>query len=550
MAAQRWPAALALSGRCKKAEPRSPQPWLTAGIAYNHLNNPLAAAAALEVATRRDPTLYWAWLNLGEANLKLSRLQPALASYAHVLSERPHDPAALLGAGIAEARLGAPTAAVGYLQQATEASPKVARAWLWLGMERSVLGQWQPAAESLAKAASLSPGEVATWYQLGRASYGAGDGQAVARVFPIVVQLDPVLASRYSDWFLNPSLDRMTLPKLAGWQALSPPLKGLVLETTALHGSASARAVLQAVAAKHEPAAEYALGLYQEAARHETKAAQGWFDAAVAGGSVSAAAALAEPFVHAVLHGSDDETVSGFLAAAAGGGNSEAEALATAYAGGHEGFPRDAGLAQFWRARAARSRLAKPPLQPPALSPFGVHLAALTLPASSAPAGDVAASRATAPISAATFEAGARRLDDEQLMELLRLRIALVGDGGTAACAALWGGNDRPAVSAAVKRLPEPEQLAWAQALASIAKAARAGGTPVATPSAAAAAAQADLLDALSPAEQIALAAVDANVSAAADPVVACGAAHIYYGAMTRLAQADQITLMRVSLTQ
>lgn len=555
LAGQKWLTLFAVGTAWTESLPKDAEAWEALGIAANNLEQQHLALNSLEKAVKLDPRLYLAWLNLAAVQVRQGQPAQALQSYRHILRSNPSDERPFAGAGVAAANLGDYAEAQGLFQRAVEIAPKDAASWHRLGIAQRALHHQQAAIDAFGNAVALAPKDMEAWFLLGQTYYETGqDGQA-RDLFDRILPLNAYYADQYSERFLNPTLDRLKRPGLDS-PALTPTAKAWLLAAEAGQGARDALAVLKDAASRDEPAANYGLALYQRDTQHDKAAADRLFHAAATRGSISAAVSLAEPYIAAAS--ANDATITAtFLQSAATDNANEASLLALGYAKGNAGFPRDAALNAFWRARAESSIAAwdDTPVEddetPPPLSTFekGIGKASLPIVTSMLYAGVKAGNPALSSdaLVAGVTQAGFAHLDNTRLRIALRLRAALTEETEGPACAALWTGVNSPQIQAVINSLPSDQQAAWAGLFAATARAALTA-KPIVLPSAAQiAAATSRLIREMTPAEAGAITAAS-DYSVAANPIAACGAARATYNALLKVSDQDAFVILRSSM--
>ncbi|HZL26184.1 MAG TPA: tetratricopeptide repeat protein [Acidobacteriaceae bacterium] len=129
------------------------------------------AIAEYEVAVKKDPTSPDLYEALGDADLKISRVDAAQAAYQEELKLNPHSPIALYNLGRMDVERGKPESGVALLRQAEAAHASSAPADFYLGLGLAEMDRNAEAAQWLERSLANRPSPFilqGAWYQLGR----------------------------------------------------------------------------------------------------------------------------------------------------------------------------------------------------------------------------------------------------------------------------------------------------------------------------------------------------------------------------------------------
>jgi tetratricopeptide (TPR) repeat protein len=138
---------------------------------YGISGQPEKAIAEYEAAVKKDPTSPDLYEALGDADLKISRVDEAKAAYREELKLNPHSPIALYNLGRVDVERGQPESGVALLRQAEAAHASSAPTDFYLGLGLAELNQNVEAAQWLEKSLAKQPSpfiQQSAWYQLGR----------------------------------------------------------------------------------------------------------------------------------------------------------------------------------------------------------------------------------------------------------------------------------------------------------------------------------------------------------------------------------------------
>lgn len=132
---------------------------------------PEKAIIEYEAAIRRDPKNPDLYEALGNANLKMSRVDAAKVAFEEELKINPGNPIALYNLGKMDVERGKPESGVFFLRKAQSAHASPAPTAYYLGLGLAELGQNQEAAQWLEVSLKNSPSafvQQGAWYQLAR----------------------------------------------------------------------------------------------------------------------------------------------------------------------------------------------------------------------------------------------------------------------------------------------------------------------------------------------------------------------------------------------
>jgi tetratricopeptide (TPR) repeat protein len=139
-----------------------------------------------------------AWLELGDALLRLDRFDEALETFKHVTDLQPEDPRAWWGRGVASHELQRHEDALVSFKRVAELEPRNAHAWINVGLALGLLDRHDEAVEAFERTTQIQPEFAAGWFNKGVALAHLDQLEESAAAYERAVELDPALSHA---WF-------------------------------------------------------------------------------------------------------------------------------------------------------------------------------------------------------------------------------------------------------------------------------------------------------------------------------------------------------------
>jgi tetratricopeptide (TPR) repeat protein len=161
------------------------------GYEYSRQNRLDEAVAAYAAAVKNKPDFDQAWFNLGRAKAKLGDTERAIEAYLRAIELRPDYAEAHYNLGLEYAGIGQTEKAVNEFRSAVTASPSFTEAHYNLGSALATLGRFNDAAAAYSRAIELRPDYAEAWLNLGVTSNRSGNPDKSLEAFARAIEIRP-----------------------------------------------------------------------------------------------------------------------------------------------------------------------------------------------------------------------------------------------------------------------------------------------------------------------------------------------------------------------
>jgi tetratricopeptide (TPR) repeat protein len=186
-----YEAALRVAREWVQAAPTDALPRHALGRAYASLKRPDEAVMALRSATKLNPELIRAWLDLGAAYAAAGDDENALAAYGAALRVDGQSAEAHRGRGVALTALHRYDEAVEELHRAIDIDRTDDAAWEALAVAHATEGRLDVAAAACRKGLKLNPQSSLLWYQFGLVQAQRGQAIQAIQSYEEALRLQP-----------------------------------------------------------------------------------------------------------------------------------------------------------------------------------------------------------------------------------------------------------------------------------------------------------------------------------------------------------------------
>jgi tetratricopeptide (TPR) repeat protein len=161
------------------------------GYEYSRQNRLEEAVAAYAIAVENKPDFDQAWFNLGRANAKLGRTDRAIEAYQRAIDLRPDYAEAHYNLGLEYAGTGRTEDALSEFRAAAAAAPDFTEAHYNLGSALATLGRFEEAGVAYSRAIELRPDYAEAWLNVGVVANRAGNPDRAFEAFTRAIEIRP-----------------------------------------------------------------------------------------------------------------------------------------------------------------------------------------------------------------------------------------------------------------------------------------------------------------------------------------------------------------------